>query len=64
MNPSYEDQRATNGPRSGQITSGEAARTNQNQAEVAQQVHNDHAANGGAGGRRARERRPKGRLRT
>ena len=47
MTPSYEDQRATNGPRSGQITSGEAARTNQNQAKVAQQVHNDRTANGG-----------------
>jgi hypothetical protein len=30
------------------MTSGEAARTNQNQAKTAQQVHNDRTANGGA----------------
>jgi len=30
------------------MTSGEAARTNQNQAHVAQQVHNERTANGGA----------------
>ena len=30
------------------MTSGEAARTNRNQAGVAQQVHNDRTANGGA----------------
>lgn len=30
------------------MTSGEAARTNGNQARVAQQVHNDGVANGGA----------------
>jgi len=34
--------------RSGQMTSGEAARTNQNQANVAQQVHDERVANGGA----------------
>jgi hypothetical protein len=33
--------------RSGQETSGEAARTNRNQAGVDRQVHNEHAANGG-----------------
>jgi hypothetical protein len=30
------------------MTSGEAARTNQNQANLAQQVHNERTANGGA----------------
>jgi hypothetical protein len=43
-----QQQRTANGLRSGQMTSGEAARTNSNQAKVAQQVHNDRAANGGA----------------
>jgi WXXGXW repeat (2 copies) len=42
-----QQQRTANGLRSGQMTSGEAARTNQNQAKVAQQVHNDRAANSG-----------------
>jgi len=42
-----QQQRTANGLRSGQMTSGEAARTNQNQAKVAQQVHNDRTANGG-----------------
>ena len=42
-----QQQRTANGLRSGQMTSGEAARTNRNQAKVAQQVHNDRAANGG-----------------
>ena len=43
-----QQQRTANGLRSGQMTSGEAARTNQNQANVAQQVHNERTANGGA----------------
>ena len=43
-----QQQRTANGLRSGQMTSGEAARTNQNQAAVAQQVHNERTANGGA----------------
>ena len=43
-----QQQRTANGLRSGQMTSGEAARTNANQANVAQQVHNDRTANGGA----------------
>jgi len=43
-----QQQRTANGLRSGQMTSGEAARTNQNQAKTAQQVHNDRTANGGA----------------
>jgi hypothetical protein len=30
------------------MTSGEAARTNRNQSDVAQQVHNERTANGGA----------------
>jgi WXXGXW repeat (2 copies) len=42
-----QQQRTANGLRSGQMTSGEAARTNANQAKVAQQVHNDRTANGG-----------------
>jgi hypothetical protein len=43
-----QQQRTANGLRSGQMTSGEAGRTNQNQARVAQQVHNERTANGGA----------------
>jgi len=43
-----QQQRTANGLRSGEMTSGEAARTNQNQANVAQQVHNERTANGGA----------------
>lgn len=43
-----QQQRTANGLRSGQMTSGEAARTNQNQANTAQQVHNERTANGGA----------------
>jgi hypothetical protein len=39
--------RTAQGLRSGQMTSGEAARTNNNQAKVAQQVHNERTANGG-----------------
>ncbi len=43
-----QQQRTANGLRSGQMTSGEAARTNRNQSGVAQQVHNERVANGGA----------------
>jgi len=43
-----QQQRTANGLRTGQMTSGEAARTNQNQANVAQQVHDERVANGGA----------------
>ena len=43
-----QDQRLANGMRSGQITSGEAARADQRQAGIDQQVHNDRVANGGA----------------
>src|SRR5271154_5185404 len=43
-----QQQRTANGLRSGQMTSGEAAKTNANQAKVAQQVHNERTANGGA----------------
>jgi hypothetical protein len=43
-----QQQRTANGLRSGEMTSGEAARTNRNQAQVAQQVHNERTANGGA----------------
>jgi WXXGXW repeat (2 copies) len=43
-----QQQRTANGLRSGEMTSGEAARTNENQAAVAQQVHNERTANGGA----------------
>ena len=43
-----QQQRTANGLRSGQMTSGEAARTNRNQAKVDQQVHNERTANGGA----------------
>jgi hypothetical protein len=43
-----QQQRTAQGLRSGQMTSGEAARTDRNQARVDQQVHNDRVANGGA----------------
>ena len=43
-----QQQRTANGLRSGQMTSGEAARTNGNQSRVDQQVHNDRVGNGGA----------------
>jgi WXXGXW repeat (2 copies) len=43
-----QQQRTAEGLRSGQVTSGEAARTNENQAKVAQQVHDERTANGGA----------------
>jgi WXXGXW repeat (2 copies) len=43
-----QQQRTANGLRSGQMTSGEAAKTNRNQAKTAQQVHNDRTTNGGA----------------
>jgi hypothetical protein len=42
-----QQQRTANGLRSGQMTSGEATRANNNQARVDQQVHNDRTANGG-----------------
>jgi WXXGXW repeat (2 copies) len=43
-----QQQRTANGLKSGAMTSGEAAKTNANQAKVAQQVHNDRTANRGA----------------
>ena len=43
-----QQQRTAQGLRTGQMTSGEAARTNQRQANVDQQVHNERTANGGA----------------
>ncbi len=43
-----QQQRTANGIRSGQMTSGKAARTNRRQGLVDQQVHNERAANGGA----------------
>jgi WXXGXW repeat (2 copies) len=42
-----QDQRIANGLRSGQMTSGEAARAERTQSQIDQQVHNDRAANGG-----------------
>jgi hypothetical protein len=42
-----QQQRTANGLRSGQMTSGEAARSNRNQAALDQQVHNERVANGG-----------------
>jgi hypothetical protein len=42
-----QDQRIANGLKTGQMTSGEAARADQRQATIDQQVHNDRAANGG-----------------
>jgi hypothetical protein len=43
-----QQDRTAEGLRSGEMTSGEAARTNENQARVAQQVHNERTASGGA----------------
>jgi hypothetical protein len=43
-----QQQRTTNGLRSGQTTANEAGRANANQSRVDQQVHNDRTANGGA----------------
>jgi hypothetical protein len=42
-----QDQRIANGLRSGQMTSGEAARAERTQSRIDNQVHNDRAANGG-----------------
>lgn len=42
-----QDQRVANGLKTGQMTSGEAARAEQAQSHIDQQVHNDRAANGG-----------------
>jgi hypothetical protein len=42
-----QDQRISNGLRSGQMTSGEAARADRTQSNIDSQVHNDRAANGG-----------------
>jgi hypothetical protein len=42
-----QDQRVANGLRSGQMTSGEAARADATQSRIDQQVHNDRTANGG-----------------
>ena len=42
-----QQQRTANGLRSGEMTSGEAARTNRNQQALDQQVHNERVANGG-----------------
>jgi hypothetical protein len=43
-----QQQRTANGLRSGQMTAGEAARTDRNQGSADQQVHNQRTANGGA----------------
>ena len=45
-----QQQRTANGLRSGQMTSGEAARTNARQGGVDQEVHNDRVANGALNG--------------
>jgi hypothetical protein len=42
-----QDQRISNGLRSGQMTSGEAARADQRQSNIDTQVHNERQANGG-----------------
>jgi hypothetical protein len=42
-----QDQRIANGERSGQMTSGEAAKATAQQSRIDSQVHNDRAANGG-----------------
>jgi hypothetical protein len=47
MREGNQDQRIANGLRSGQMTSGEAARADRTQSRIDQQVYNDRAANGG-----------------
>ena len=42
-----QDQRISNGLKTGQMTSGEAARAERTQSAIDAQVHNDRAANGG-----------------
>jgi hypothetical protein len=42
-----QDQRIANGEKSGQMTSGEAARADRTQSNIDSQVHNDRVANGG-----------------
>jgi WXXGXW repeat (2 copies) len=42
-----QDQRISNGVRSGQLNEGQAARDNQRQANTDQEIHNDRTANGG-----------------
>ena len=42
-----QQQRTAQGLRSGEMTSGEAARTNANQAALDRKVHNERVANGG-----------------
>jgi len=42
-----QDQRISNGLRSGQMTAGEASRSEKTQSAIDQQVHNDRVANGG-----------------
>jgi len=42
-----QDQRISNGLKSGQMTSGEAARADRTQSNIDSQVHNDRVANGG-----------------
>jgi hypothetical protein len=42
-----QDQRISNGLRTGQMTSGEAARAERTQSHIDQQVHNDRVTNGG-----------------
>ena len=42
-----QDQRISNGLKTGQMTSGEAARAERTQSAIDSQVHNDRAANGG-----------------
>jgi hypothetical protein len=42
-----QDQRVASGLRSGQMTSGEAAKADASQSRIDQQVHNDRTANGG-----------------
>jgi hypothetical protein len=42
-----QDQRIANGLKTGQMTSGEAARAERTQSKIDRQVHNDRAANGG-----------------
>ncbi len=43
-----QDQRIANGLKTGQMTSGEAARADRTQANIDSQVHNDRVANGGS----------------
>lgn len=50
-----QEERVANGERSGEMTSGEAARAQHNQANIARQTHNERSADSGALNRQQRQ---------